>query len=95
MEQQAIILVATITAKQGREKQLANELRELTAATQKEAGCVQFDVHRDLDNPGVFVLWEYFINQAAFAEHMKMPYTMAYFARQCALSTEVVKLQRL
>ncbi len=45
-------------------------LRELGAASRAEAGCAGFDVCRgDADNPGTFVLFEKWRDQAALDAH--------------------------
>ena len=44
--------------------------RELREASLKEPGVIGFDVARSHDNPGVFVLWEQYRDQAALNAHV-------------------------
>lgn len=55
-------------------------LAELVAHTVKESGCVHFCVHERTDMPGRFVLWEHFIDHAAFKVHLDEVHTKKYFA---------------
>lgn len=90
-----IILVATIKAGKGKRDQLKADLLEVVSQTQQEPGCLQFEIHEDVNNPGVFCLWEHFASQADFDKHLAMSYTKDYFAKGNALATDVVTLQRL
>jgi (4S)-4-hydroxy-5-phosphonooxypentane-2,3-dione isomerase len=57
---------------------VARLLAELRAASQREAGCVRFEVMRgDADEPGTFVLYETWRDQAALDAH----YQTEHFAR--------------
>jgi quinol monooxygenase YgiN len=46
-------------------------LRELQAASRKEAGVIDFQVGRSLEKPNVFALWEQYTNQAAIDAHLE------------------------
>ena len=48
-----LTIVARIKAKPGQEDALAAELAKLVAPTLLEVGCLQYDFHRDLENPGI------------------------------------------
>lgn len=90
-----VILVATITAKNGKRDQLKEDLLEIVSLTQQEPGCLQFEIHEDVNNPEVFSLWEHFASREDFDKHLAMSYTRDYFAKGNALSTDVVTLKRL
>ena len=53
-----ITVVATITAKPGHEIFVEQALINLIAPSQKDEGYIQYDLHRDLDKPNVFVFYE-------------------------------------
>ena len=74
-----VILVAQIRAKKGKHEELKRELTKLILQTQTEEECKQFDLHQATEDLHLFILWEYFANQAAFDTHMKQSYTKAYF----------------
>jgi quinol monooxygenase YgiN len=48
----------------------ADLLRELRELTRIEPGCVTFNVARALDNPGIFTLYEEYIDEAALKSHL-------------------------
>ncbi len=55
--------------------------REMAEATRREAGCVAYVFSADLDDPGVFRLFEEWESQAALDEHFKTAH-MAEFQKQ-------------
>lgn len=63
------VVIAQWTAREGQEDTVADVLREVTPITQAEPGCVMFNVHRALDNPRQFLLYEQFRDRAAFEAH--------------------------
>lgn len=81
MTEADVVVTATIEAAPGKEADLADALRTLCEATVREPGCRVFQVMRVRGQPGAFVLWEHFADQAAFDAHMAMEHTKAFFAR--------------
>jgi quinol monooxygenase YgiN len=69
-----IILNVHMEAVPGRERDLERELCALVAPTRKEPGCLAYELHRDPENPGKFMFYEKFKNQAALDEHVNAPY---------------------
>ncbi|HYD68525.1 putative quinol monooxygenase [Azospirillum sp.] len=95
MTENDVVVTATIEAVPGKEVELAEALRTLCEATVREPGCRMFQVMRVRGQPGVFVLWEHFADQAAFDAHMAMEHTKAYFARGLARETRPVRHEPL
>ena len=75
-----LTIVARMTAKPGKEDALAAELAKLIAPTLVEAGCLQYDMHRDLENPGNFLFFENWATKDQWLAHMESPQLMAYKA---------------
>ncbi|QDQ27467.1 antibiotic biosynthesis monooxygenase [Chitinimonas arctica] len=75
---QALIVVATIVAKAGAEQQVEHALQKLIAPTRMEAGCIQYVLHRDLDQPGVFVFIETWQSRELHAQHMQSAHLAEY-----------------
>jgi autoinducer 2-degrading protein len=44
------------------------------ASRETEAGCRQFDVCRDPDDPGLFFLYELYDDEAAIQAHLRTPH---------------------
>jgi quinol monooxygenase YgiN len=63
------VLCVTWKAKPGEEAVVANLLRQVSRATNEEPGCELFSVHRSLDDPSTFFLYERFTSEAAFEAH--------------------------
>ena len=75
-----LTIVARIKAKPGRETVLAAELIKLVAPTLVEAGCLQYDYHRDLEDPCNFLFFENWATKDQWLAHMESPQLKAYQA---------------
>jgi autoinducer 2-degrading protein len=60
-----------------REAEFLAAIGENAVASRAEPGCRRFEVHRCLDRPAAFVLWEVYDDSAALAAH----HASAHFAR--------------
>jgi len=76
----SLTIVARIKAKPGQENTLATELAKLVAPTLVEAGCLQYDFHRDLEDPGNFLFFENWATKEQWLAHMESPQLLAYKA---------------
>ena len=75
-----LTIVARIKARPGKEKTLAAELAKLVAPTLVEEGCLQYDFHRDLEDPGNFLFFENWATKEQWLAHMESPQLQAYKA---------------
>ena len=75
-----LTIVAQIEAKPDRIELVKSELEKLIEPTLREAGCLQYDLHQDNDNPAVFLFFENWENRELWQEHMKQPHIAAYMA---------------
>ena len=80
-----LIVIARVKAKAGKEQELAAILKGFLAPTRREAGCVQYDLHRDHDDPGSFVFYERWTDEAALDAHLKTAHITSGFAAMAAL----------
>jgi quinol monooxygenase YgiN len=64
-----LIVVATITAKEGNEVLVREALESVVPPSRAEAGCLRYDLHVDLGNHASFVMLEAWRDDAALAEH--------------------------
>ncbi|MCK9997448.1 MAG: antibiotic biosynthesis monooxygenase [Candidatus Krumholzibacteria bacterium] len=76
----SLTIVARIKAKPGQENTLAAELAKLVPPTLLEAGCLQYDLHRDLEDPGNFLFFENWETKEQWLAHMESPQLLAYKA---------------
>lgn len=75
-----LTIVARIKSKSGRQDALAAELIKLVAPTLVEAGCLQYDMHRDREDPGNFLFFENWETKEQWQAHMESPQLKAYQA---------------
>ncbi|EEA92716.1 putative quinol monooxygenase [Pseudovibrio sp. JE062] len=73
-----LTIVANIHAAKGKEDLVKVELEKLIDITRAEAGCLQYDLHVDNDNPGHFMFYENWVNRELWQEHMNAPHLAAY-----------------
>jgi quinol monooxygenase YgiN len=63
-------------------------LKVLCEHTMAEPGCTMFTLHLDAKQPGRFVLWERFDDEAAFKAHFALAHTKDFVALDL---TEIVQ----
>jgi quinol monooxygenase YgiN len=73
-----IAVVAISVAKPGHEEQLLQALEGLVEPTRKEQGALQYDLHRDVDEPRRFVFFERWESREALAAHAGSAHIAAY-----------------
>jgi len=69
-----LIIVATITAKEGNEVLVREALERIVPPSRAEAGCIRYDLHVDLGNHASFVMLEAWRDEAALAAHEATPH---------------------
>jgi quinol monooxygenase YgiN len=81
----AVTLVVTLRAKDGQHMLLEAELRALIAPSRKESGCLRFDLHGCVDQPGTFLLHEVWGAREDHTAHTRTPHFLRWNARKDAL----------
>jgi quinol monooxygenase YgiN len=66
---QPFTAIATLVAKPGQQDLLEQGLRALVAPSRVEAGCSQYDLHRDLADPQVFYVIEHWASEEILQIH--------------------------
>ncbi len=75
-----LTILAQITAKPGKEALVEAELKKLIDITRAEQGCINYDLHKDNENPGFFVFYENWESRELWQTHMNAPHLAAYMA---------------
>ncbi|MEO1601801.1 MAG: putative quinol monooxygenase [Pseudomonadota bacterium] len=75
-----LTIVAHIKAAAGKEDLVHAELMKLIEPTRAEAGCIQYDLHRDNSEPGHFMFFENWENRDLWQTHMNNDHLKAYMA---------------
>lgn len=65
-----LTIVAHITAHQEKIDLVKAELLKLIESTRAEAGCVQYDLHQDNENPAHFLFFEKWQSRDLWQDHM-------------------------
>jgi quinol monooxygenase YgiN len=81
----AVTRVVTLRAKEGQHMLLEAELRALIAPSRKEEGCLRFDLHGCVDQPGTFLLHEVWGARENHTAHTRTPHFLRWNARKDAL----------
>ena len=83
----AVTRMVVLRAREGQELLLEAELRALIAPSRKEQGCLVFDLHGSIDQPGSYLLHEVWASRDAHTEHTHAPHFLRWDARTDALLT--------
>ena len=86
MESRKVTVVARCKAKPGMEQRVRDEILALVGPTRAEAGCINYDLHVSLDDPGLFMLYENWVSKEALDQHLATP----YLERFKALAPEIL-----
>ncbi|GAA6179996.1 MULTISPECIES: putative quinol monooxygenase [unclassified Shimia] len=74
----SLTILAQITAASGKEALVEAELKKLIDLTRSEPGCINYDLHKDNENPGFFVFYENWESRELWQTHMNAPHLAAY-----------------
>ncbi len=77
-----LTVIAKLKAKRGSEEQLYEELRNLVAPTRAEEGCINYDMHRSVDEPGLFMFYENGESRPLWEQHMESPHLQEFSSKQ-------------
>ena len=75
-------MAVTWKAKPGREAEVAEIFRKLTAESRKEAGCLMYRVQRQQKDASRFFVYEQYRNQQALEAHRNAPHFLEYARKQ-------------
>ena len=70
----ALTVIAKLKAKSGSEDQLFEACRNLIAPTLAEEGCINYDMHRSIEDPGTFMFYENWTTHPLWEQHMQSPH---------------------
>ena len=92
-----LTIVATLYPKlEHRDAFLAAGRADAIGSVRDEPGCVRFEVHENAENPGELVFLAWFVDEAAFDAHSKMPHLATFFQAiegKSAKPPQVLKLK--
>ena len=88
-----LTVIATIIAKPDRIADVRRELEKLVAATRKEHGCINYDLHVDLNDPRRFVFYENWTDKPALDAHAASRHMKAWGNVREAMIAAPVKVE--
>jgi quinol monooxygenase YgiN len=65
-----LTLVAKVVAKKESIEEVKRALLKLVAPARQEAGCINYNLHQDNENPAVFIFYETWESTASLEQHM-------------------------
>jgi len=78
---QPFTVIATLIARPGQHQALEQLLRALLEPTRAEAGCLQYDLHQDLQRVEAFYMLERWSSEAALQAHDASEHIRQFRAR--------------
>lgn len=75
-----LTIIAKLKAKSGAEEQLFEECRKLVAPTLAEEGCINYDMHRSVEDPGLIMFYENWTTRPLWERHMESPHLQEFSA---------------
>ncbi len=88
-----LTIVATIQALPGHENEVEKALLKVIQPTLAEPGCLQYDLHRDLQKPGLFLFYENWATTAEWEVHMATDHLAAMKETTQGLTQDTVIFQ--
>jgi quinol monooxygenase YgiN len=83
----AVTRMVVLRAREGQDLLLEAELHALIGPSRKEEGCLTFDLHGSVDQPGSYLLHEVWASREAHSAHTHTPHFLRWDARKDALLT--------
>ncbi len=73
-----LTITARILAKEEKRELVKSELLKLIKPTQKEEGCINYDLHQDNENLNLFFFYENWVSRELWQKHMENTHIAAY-----------------
>ncbi len=92
-----LTIVARIVAKDGKSADLETALRGLIPPTRKEEGCVQYDLHRSVEDSNIFLFYELWKSKPDWESHMEKPHLQEFLSQspEWVADLEVFQMERI
>lgn len=73
-----LTIVAKIKAQPGAESIVRQALLQLVPPTLAEAGCLNYDLHRSIEDPTLFLFYENWDSKSSWQKHMDSEHIRAF-----------------
>jgi quinol monooxygenase YgiN len=78
---QRLTVIARVKAKTGKEEEVKKELSALVGPTRSEPGCINYDLHRAIDDPTAFMFHENWKSKEDLEKHLESPHFKAWMTK--------------
>ena len=75
---QPLCLTVTVRIRAGAEEEAMGHMREMARLTHQEPGNLIYNIHRGLEDPARFFIYELYRDEAALAAHRASPHFAAH-----------------
>ena len=73
-----ITVLALVKAKEGMEERVEQELLALVAPSRAEGACINYDLHRSVEDKTLFMFYENWTSREDLDQHLSMPHLDAF-----------------
>lgn len=73
-----LTVVAKIKVKAGAQHHIHHELQHLVKPTSAEEGCINYDLHRSIEDPSLFLVYENWTSRDVWEKHMQSDHIKAF-----------------
>jgi quinol monooxygenase YgiN len=88
MADKKVTVFARIKTKKGMDESVKQELMALVAPTRSEKGCINYDLHRSMNDRSVFMVYENWVSKEDLDKHLAMPYMRDFMEKAKKLLAE-------
>ncbi len=90
--EEKVTVIAVFRAIERKEKDLEKELTALVPPTRREPGCINYDLHRSIEDSRVYIFHENWASKKALDEHLEMPYLKEFLRKSDKLLEKPMEL---
>ena len=91
MSDQSMTVIAQIKIDIAKVDEAKRELKKLAAETQKEPGCICYEVHQSAEDGTVFLFYERWADKSAVDKHFKAPHFQVWEQKAKTIVVEPVQ----
>lgn len=71
-------IIVKFEVKEDKIEYVKSELLKILEPTRKEDGCIQYELHQDIENPSIFMFYEIWETVDLWKAHDSMPHIVAF-----------------
>ena len=92
MSTKPLTVIAKVKARPGKEAEVLKLLLTLVEPSRKDAGCLNYDLHRSTEDPALFAFHENWVNREHLYRHLAKPDLQATLSQVGPLVAETPEI---